>query len=112
MRRLVAPVVGFVRERSGRVAAAVCALLAVLVAAWWSGSPRNTPAPSPVARAGASAQTRNFQAPLAALLGGQPPQPASKGDQLCGYGPVPVVNDIPQIPPEIEIAAQSALGSL
>ena len=100
------------REHPRRVAAAAGALLAVLVAAWWSGSPRNTPAPSPIARAGTSAQTHDFRAPFAVLFAGQSPLPASKGDELCGYGPVPVVDGIPQIPPEIETAAPSALGNL
>ncbi len=40
------------------------------------------------------------------------PTPDSKSGELCGYGPVPVVDGYPQIPPEVESAAQAALGTL
>jgi len=36
----------------------------------------------------------------------------AKGDRLCGYGPVPIVDDVPQVPADIQTAAQSALASL
>jgi hypothetical protein len=38
--------------------------------------------------------------------------PTAKDDELCGYGPVPIIDNIPQIPAEIQVAAYSALADL
>jgi hypothetical protein len=105
----IATVVGFLRRR--RVAAAGGALLVILVAVWWSEwrqGARTQPAidwgPSPPSHEVAALSSASQQ-PSSGL-------PTAKDDELCGYGPVPVVDGIPQVPPEIERAAQSALGSL
>jgi len=47
-----------------------------------------------------------------ALLELQSRPPAAKDDGLCGYGPVPIVDNVPQIPPDIQVATHSALASL
>jgi hypothetical protein len=108
----IASVVKFLRDRRRHIAVAVGAVLAILIAAWWSGPPRGAPTHPTLDPVGAAARTHPVQTPLTALLWPRSPQPTAKDDELCGYGPVPRVNGIPQFPPGIEAAGQSALVSI
>jgi hypothetical protein len=108
----IGAVTEFLRARRRHVVAVAGALLVILVAAWWLASPRGAPTPPKIDPAGAAARSHPVQTPFTAPLGVQSPPPPAKGDELCAYGYVPVVDDVPQIPPEIKAAAQSALGSL
>jgi hypothetical protein len=63
-------------------------------------------------RAALSPLTRIFQAPATALPQSRPQSPTAEGDELCGYGPIPVVDGIPHWPPDIVAATESALSSL
>jgi hypothetical protein len=108
----IASLTEYLRDRRRHVVAVAGALMVILVAAWWLAPPRGAPTPPKIDRTGAAARSHPVQTPFTALLGLQSLPPSAKGDDLCGYGHVPVVDDIPQIPPEIEAAAESALGSL
>ncbi len=105
----ITSIVGFVRAHPRRVAAAAGALVALLAAAWWSGVPRRTPALSRSGGAEAAPRAPYYQAPFTAPLKAQSPVRAQVGDELCGYGPVPVLDGVPHIPQDIEAAAASAL---
>ncbi len=108
----IGAVTEFLRARRRHVIGVAGGLLTILIAAWWSAPPRGAPTLPKLDPAGATARSHPVQTRFTAPLGLQSLPPPAKGDELCGYGHVPVVDDIPQIPPEIEAAAQSALGSL
>ena len=100
----------FVRDRPRRLAGAAAALLAMLAAAWWSGS---QPGKALLAdRAAVPPGPQYLIAPLTLPMPAPVPRPAPTGAELCGYGPVAVDNGIPQIPRGIGIAADAALGRL
>jgi hypothetical protein len=108
----IASVVGYLRDRRRPVAVAAGAVLAILVVAWWSGQPRGASKLPNMAQTGTAARLHPVPEPLAALLEWQSPPPNAKNEGLCGYGPVPIVGDIPQIPEEIHAASQLAGANL
>jgi hypothetical protein len=104
-------VVAFAREHPRRAAAVAGALLALLVAAGRWDRPPVAPAPSRVERSQAPPRTHSYPAPFTAALPEQSPA-APGGGELCGYGPVPLRDGVPRIPPDIEAAAASELHRL
>jgi hypothetical protein len=108
----IASVVRFLRERRRQVAGAAVAVLAILTVAWWSGPPRGAPTLPKVDPTGPAARSHPVPKLFTALLERESPPPIAKDDGLCGYGPVPIVDDVPQVPADIQLAAYSALADL
>src|SRR5271165_3439801 len=93
----------FARDHPRRVAGAAAVLLAMLAAAWWSGSQ-----PGKALRADRVAAPPGPQylvAPLTVPVPTPVPRLEPTGAELSGYGPVAVENGIPQIPRHIGAAA-------
>jgi hypothetical protein len=108
----IASVLALLRARRRHAPVVVGALLAIFVAAWWAGLLGGAATHPRIEPSGAPARTHAGQTPFTALLWPQSPALTAKDDELCGYGPVPLINDIPQIPPEVQSAALLALADL
>ena len=63
----IASVVGFLRDHRRRVVAAAGAVLAILIAAWWSEALRGVPKPSRIDSTATAARSRSVPNPFAAL---------------------------------------------
>jgi hypothetical protein len=102
-------IVGFVRAHPRSAAAAAATLVALLAAAWLPGGSSSTPSLPRAGRAQAAPPVRYYQAPFIGSLKGRSPVPAQVGEELCGYGPVPMLDGVAHLPQDIEEAATSAL---
>src|SRR5258706_9423435 len=100
---------GVVRQYPRGFVVAVAVLLAILVAAYGLfGSKRGTALPAD--RAAATPQTASSSTTSSVAEPVSPPAPT--GIELCGYGPVAIIDGVPQIPPEIDAAAEDVRGEI
>jgi len=101
----ITSIVAFVREHPRRAAAAICALVALLIAAWWSGSLRSA---STAARVGASREMHRDDARPGAQLHIPWSQQMLASDGPCFDKPVPAPDDKMQAQADLEEKAVEA----
>jgi len=101
--------IGFVREHPRHVAAVVGALLALLIAAWWSGSLRSA---STLARVGKPQEIHQDEDRAGAQLHIRWPQQTLGSDGPCFDSSVPTADDSPPVQAELEKEAKAAASIL
>jgi len=102
----IAAAARFVRANPRRAAVAAATSAALIVGIWLWGSqavPRSPPRSEPAREA---AREQPDPASSAAIITTRPE--VKVGDELCGYGPLPLRDGIPYVPEDIETAAAAA----
>ena len=106
-RHWIAASARFVRENPRRAAAAGTIFGALIVGIWRWGSQAE---PRPAQPARAAGRENPSPDPAAALLKARPK--LTVGDELCGYGPLPIRDGTPYVPDEIKTAATAAFARI